>query len=208
MAYEDEEEPVNWAEYHDEDRGREQYEEDLIAEFTADRLKSYYVDHPEIAAPAFSALNKAKAFLASEPEAALVFADSAIEITLKLVLLKPVVYGLVHTEAVATFVMSLIPRTGGITTLKELLFGILAEFGGVDLATLKRFGSSQTMWEEVQTVRTARNCVGHEGKPATPAVAKLAVDVGSEILEKTFPTVMQKLGLHLHGSTICHKDHE
>src|SRR4051794_27118334 len=90
---------------YDEDDRRDQYEAELadkaIAEFTADRLRSYYVDHPELAAPAFAALEKARAFLPSDPEAALIFADSAIEIALKSVLLKPVVYGLVHTEAVA-----------------------------------------------------------------------------------------------------------
>jgi hypothetical protein len=195
---------------YDADDERERYEaevaEKAIAEFTADRLKSYYVDHPELAAPAYLALEKAKGFLPSEPEAALVFAYSAIEMALKAVLLKPVVYGLVHTEAVATVVMSLIGN-GGVGVFRDLLFGILELFGGVNLKTLKRDGAGQLLWEEIERVRKARNHVMHAGGPANPKDACLGLDVASEILGNTFPTVMKKLGLHLHGSVICQKYH-
>jgi hypothetical protein len=77
------EEPFDRSEYGEDD-GRDEYEAELaekaIAEFTSERLKSYYVDHPELAAPAYLVSEKAKGFFPSEPEATLVFAYSAIEI--------------------------------------------------------------------------------------------------------------------------------
>jgi hypothetical protein len=69
--------------------------------------------------------------------------------------------------------MSLIGN-GGVGVFKDLLFGILELFGGVNLRTLKRDGSNQLLWEEIERVRKARNLVIHAGKPANSKDACLA----------------------------------
>src|SRR5437016_11002375 len=82
-----------WAAEH-----RDELFQQAVREFTADRLKSYYVAQPRLALPALDSLKESQSLLASHPKAALVFAMTAIEVTIKTVLLKPIVFGLVHTE--------------------------------------------------------------------------------------------------------------
>ena len=90
-------------------------------EFASDRLISYYTKHPNVAEPALRQLAKAKALLQADTEAALVFADSAVEIMFKFVLIRPLLYGLVHTESAAELVLTLIPNSRGVEHLLSLI---------------------------------------------------------------------------------------
>ena len=66
------------------------------------------------------------------PRAAIVFAATAMELAVKTVLLRPIVYGLVHDESVAEFVTELTTQhTRGIETFKKLLTAILKRLGGI-----------------------------------------------------------------------------
>src|ERR1039458_3061309 len=95
-----------WAEEHDEELYRQHYE-DAVKEFTAERLQSYYITHPTLAEPANGILRDAQSLTQSNRRAALVFAVIAIELAIKTVLLKPIVFGLVHMEGLARFITEL-----------------------------------------------------------------------------------------------------
>ena len=85
----------------------EEHSKQAIEEFTAERLQSFYLNKPLLAKPSFDALVESRSLLRSHPTAALVFAASATEVSLKEVLLKPVVYGLVHSESAAGLIAEL-----------------------------------------------------------------------------------------------------
>ncbi len=76
----------------------ESHREDIIDEFVSERMASYYRNHPDLTAPAEAAIDEARDLLEVSPTASLVFSRSAIEITLRDVLLKPVAFGMVHDE--------------------------------------------------------------------------------------------------------------
>ena len=83
-----------------------EHREQAISEFIAERLRSYYALHPDVTTPGVRAYKEAKALLVGGHfSAALVFASSATEIFLKAALLRPIVYGLVHSEALAQAVV-------------------------------------------------------------------------------------------------------
>jgi hypothetical protein len=139
----------------------------------------------------------------SFPQAALVFAVTAAELVWKKVLLEPIVFGLVHTEGLATFVTELTTKHTGMDRFKKLLTAILAEFGGVDLMAYKRSDSSKTLWQEICEIQKARNDLVHEGKSA-PDAPDLALSVADTLMNVIFPRVTTKLGLHLHEKmTVC-----
>lgn len=75
-----------------EEIGRELYPDhkiQAIEEFTADRLRSFYVAHPDVMRPAVDSLQEGKALRAlGKHSAALVFFVTAIELLLKATLLK------------------------------------------------------------------------------------------------------------------------
>jgi hypothetical protein len=117
--------------------------EQAVSEFTADRLKSYYLAHPNVADKAKASLLYAQSLMASHPLASLVFATSAVELAIKVVLLQPVIYGLVHQEALAPFIMELATQHTGAKRFHDLLFEILTRFGGVNLKEFRRPGSGK-----------------------------------------------------------------
>ena len=183
--------------------------EDAIRDFTAERLQSYYVAHPNLAVPSYDSLAYAQSLLRSHPKAALVFAVTATELAIKTVLLKPIVFGLVHTEALAAFITDLTTQHTGMDRFQTILTEILARFGGVDLKVFKRADSTKTLWYEIGEVQTARNAVAHRGESVDDAKAELAIAVAETLLKNIFPQVLAKLELHLHEPmTVCADRHD
>jgi len=195
-----------------EDEARyEQWLADLYAEhskeankeFIVERLQSYYLKHPLLASAPFGSLTESRVLLAKHPSAALVFGSTAVEVGLKVVLLKPIVYGLVHDASAADLITDLAVSHGG-DKYRDLLFHILAKFGGVDLLEFRRASSEKALWEEIQIVQKRRNTVLHRAELASNEEAEQSVAVASVVLEELFPAVVTNLGLHLHGGVrVC-----
>jgi hypothetical protein len=185
----------------------EHYDE-AVKEFTAERLRSFYVAHPDLAMPAHEALLYAKSLMPSYPRAALVFAVTATELAVKTVLLKPIVFGLVHTDGMASFITDLVTAHSGMDRFQKLLTEILAKIGGVDFKTFKRSGSAGALWEEIGEVQKARSAVIHRGEAVDDAKADLAIAVAATLLNDMFTLVLAKLDLHLHPPmTVCDRSH-
>jgi hypothetical protein len=185
----------------------EHYEE-AIKEFTVERLQSYYVVHPQLASPAHGSLLYARSLMPSYPRAALLFAVTAIELAVKSVLLKPIVFGVVHTEALASFIMDLTTEHTGMERFRTLLTEILAQFAGVDLMRYKRCDSAVELWKEIKEVQRVRNAVLHRGESVDDSNAELAIAVAETLLNGIFPQVLAKLNLHLHEPlTVCGQKH-
>jgi hypothetical protein len=200
-----------WARENAYDLFREEHHEEAISEFTSERLQSYYLKHPDLAGPARNSLLYAQSLMPTFPQAALVFAVTAIELAVKNVLLKPIVFGLVHAENLASFVTELTTKHAGMGRFQKMfteINNILVDVSGIDLKDYKRDGSAKTLWQEIIETQTVRNGVVHEGKNAPDGTADLAISVATTLLDQLFPQVVQKLGLHLHDSlTVCGSVH-
>lgn len=183
-----------WAEEHKSELAAQ-----AIQAFTADRLQSYYLNHPDMAKVALQMMGEMGALLPQHRIAGLLFATSAIEITLKHLLVKPILSGLVHNEAVANIVMELAPREAGSDAFRVLLFGVLNSIAGVDLATHKRSGSNRMLWDEWKQLRKERNSLIHDGVPPGDEMLASFDAVAVEFLNVIFPKVLQRLGLHTTG---------
>jgi len=182
----------------------EEHKKEAIEEFTYERLQSYYINNKLMAKPAFFALSEARRLIESSKSAALIFAAIAMEVGLKTTLLKPIVYGLVHTESVAALITNLTISHTGMDRYRNLLFQVLKDHGGIDLSNFKRTESNKTLWEEINKVQKDRNAIMHRTEKAGIEDADLALAVASEILESIFPEIISKMGLHLHdGYRIC-----
>ncbi len=169
-----------------------------IEEFTAERLQSFYVANPLVAEAPLRSLAEARRLLPEHFTAAHIFAAIAVEVGLKVTLLKPVVYGLVHSESIAGIIADLVIRYTSLSKFNDPLFRILSEYGGVDLKSFKRSGSSKPLWEEMQELQQRRNKIIHQADLVSKEEATKAIAIASEILEALFPSVVAKLGLHIH----------
>jgi hypothetical protein len=71
------------------DKFLESHKDDIIDEFISERMTAYYRHHPNLTVPADTAIGEAQKLIEISPAASLVFSRSAVEITLRDVLLKP-----------------------------------------------------------------------------------------------------------------------
>src|SRR5437867_7551263 len=122
-----------------------EHSKEAVKEFTAECLQSYYLKDPLLASASFRSLTESRVLLPEHPSAALVFGTTAVEVGLKVVLLKPIVYGLVHDTSAAGLITDLAVSQGG-DKYRDLLFHILSEFGGVDLRNFRRPSSTRPLW--------------------------------------------------------------
>jgi hypothetical protein len=179
------------------------YEEHRGDEFTTERLQSYYRDNPELAAPAGDLLAEARALLESSPRAALVLGASAGEVGVKAVILRPIVHGLVHSEAAAGLISELAVGHTGVERFAALLSRVLADHGGTNVAEYRRAGGDRPLLEELKQIQQRRNGVLHRGEQANREGADQAIDVAATLLENLFPTVLSSLQMHVHDWSIC-----
>jgi len=195
-----------WAEYAQDAARAEFYDKlynETINAFATSRLQAFYLAHPMVIQAPLEALNEARSLAFQHPSAALVFAVAATEVCFKAALLKPIFYGLVHTESSAELLMELAiaPRE---ERLVQIMQKILAKHGGVDLHSFKRSGSAQTLWKEIQTLVRRRNAILHRCESASHNEAARAIGVAEAMIEVIFPATIAKLGLHVHqGLRVC-----
>ena len=92
---------------------------------------------------------------------------------------------------------------------QKLLAGIVSEFTSFELSTLRRPGSSLTLWQEIKTVQEARNGVVHRGETVEEEMATQSIEIAEMLLNVILPDVLSKLDLHVHPPiTICNETHE
>ena len=175
-----------------------EHKQQAIEEFTAEKLQSYYIAHPHVAEAPSRSLAQSRELLSKDPTAAFIFAAIAIEVGLKVALLKPVVYGLVHSESVAGIITDMVIVHTGYDRFRQLLLHILSNYGGIDLTQFKRSKSSKLLWEEMKEVQKQRNQIIHSAKTAIAEESEKAVAVASAILEELFPSVVKNLGFHVY----------
>ena len=173
--------------------GADLYDE-VIVKFTSERVQSYYVANPKLAERSLWALSKARTLRRHHPDASLVLAVTAAEVGLNSCLLKPILHGLVHDNAMAMVIAELVPEQRNLK-FRDLLFGILQKYGGIDLQVYKRAGITKTLWEELKEIQKLRNLVVHRAEAIATADAKKAFEIASLIIETLFPAVITKLGL-------------
>ena len=176
----------------------EEHKEQAIQEFTVERLQSYYIHYPDIAKPAFHALSEARQLISRHPTASFIFSAISIEVGIKVTLLKPVVYGLVHSESLASIITDMVIRQTSIDRFQRLLFKILSEYGGIDLDILKRPRSPKLLWDEMKNVQKRRNQVVHRAESVNINESKQALSVAAYVLENIFPNLVEYIKLRIH----------
>lgn len=170
---------------------------EAVEQFTFERMRSYYASHRKIAIPVVSIYREAETLIAQSPSAAAVLFVTAIELGLKITLLKPVIYGLVHNEQVADLVSDLAVKHNGLDRFKPLLARLLAQYAEIDFHAFTIEGHKKTLWEEFTELQEARNGLVHRGKPVSAEHAALARDVAVMVIGSFLTPTLAGLGLKL-----------
>jgi len=193
-----------WDEFYDR-MSEELYpdhRDQAIAEFTEKRLQSYYLKNPNAMRPAVDAIQEGKKLQANgHHSAALVFFVTAIEVLLKATLLKPIVSGLIHNEALSEIIVKNALGQSGFSRYESLLSKIFQELAGVDLPAISRDGSSTPILRECSTIQEKRNKIVHQGGRCTDTEAEISRTVAVAVFELIVRQVLSSIGLFVgeHG---------
>lgn len=170
-----------------------------IEEFTAERLKSFYVTNPQVMVPAVLAYREAKNLKANGHDSAcVVFSVTAMEVFFKATVLKPVIYGLVHHDSLAAIVVEHTLGQTGFDRYKTLLSRLYLDLASIDLITMKRPESERPLLEEAMTIQKLRNRIIHQGQSCSAEDATHALSVTSAVYSKVVLPLLTKLGLGVH----------
>jgi len=175
------------------------HKQQAIEEFSSDRLRSYYVKNPHVMRPAIEAAHEAKALIAAGRHSpALVFSASAIELLLKATLLRPVVYGLVHNEALAEIIVQqVVGRQTDIDRYKVLLAGLFHNLAGIELMAIRRDGAKAPLLQEAKQYQTLRDKILHQGVHCSQKDSETAYSVTITIIIKVVSPMLSALGLKI-----------
>lgn len=180
------------------------HKQQAIEEFTAERLCSFYIQHPAIMRPAVEAIQEAKALLAAERYApALVFSASAFELLLKATLLRPVVYGLVHHDALAELVVQrVVGRQTDIGRYEGLLARLFEELAKINLRAICREGVTTPLMKEATELQGLRDRILHQGVHCTREEAERAFQVAVSIYDNIVVPMIGALQLRVGAKGI------
>lgn len=173
-----------------------EHKEQAIEEFIEERLQSYFIKNPEVALPAMHAYSEAnELFELKHYSAALVFYATSIEQFLKFAILKPIVYGLLHNEALAEVIVDLTLKQTGIERYKNLIEKIFEKIVSTDVNTIKRTQSQKPILLEISEVQDVRNKIIHKGYEAIFEEAEKARNVTSGIFFDVLVPLLDAISL-------------
>ncbi|MBY7981326.1 hypothetical protein KW452_02135 [Vibrio fluvialis] len=162
----------------------EEHREQAIEEFIFERMQSYYWQNPKLAVNAINFLRKGKKTLENDPTISLIYTAISTEVLIKSVLLKPIVYGMVHNEYAADLISSNLLKQSGVDRFKELVFSVIDENVdlGCSITKYRRPNSPDTLWREREIVQRLRNDVMYKAVECSYEQAQQAIDIASEFI--------------------------
>lgn len=170
-----------------------------IEEFTAERLRSFYLKNPEVMRPALVAFGEAKSLHESKHyAAALVFSVTSIELFLKATLLKPVVYGLIHNDALSDIIVQYALGQSGFDRYRSLLAKLFSDIAKIDLNEIRREGAGKSLLDEALDIQKTRNKVIHQGVVCEESESALAKEIATLVLGRIVVQMFDTLGLDVH----------
>lgn len=171
-----------------------EHKEQAIDEYIEERMHSYYLNNPYLIQPPIDCYNHANELLQISPQSALVMYTTAIELFLKSVLLKPVLYGMIHNENIANVIVDSTTKQSGFTRYNKLLSILCLHAADTKLEDIKGMNGKPIL-AEAEEVQDIRNRVIHQGYVASVEEMGKAKNIASLILTQVVEPVLNNMNL-------------
>lgn len=184
-----------------EELARELYpshRDQVIREFTSARLRSYYLKEPDLAVNGRRAFHQAKQlYQLGHLGPALVCGVTVIEVFFKAAFLRPVIYGLVHSDALAEAVVKAALSQPGYKRYEPLLAKLYSELVGKELNSFRRKGSTKPILVDASEAQAVRNRVVHEAYAPTDDEARQAIGSAAIVMVNIWRPMLHALDLRI-----------
>ena len=173
-----------------------EHKEQAIDEFIEERMHSYYLKNPKIIQAPIDSYLHAEELVGISPRGALVMYTTAIELFLKAVLLKPVLFGMINNENVAELIVNSSVSQTGFKRYKKLLNSLCLCVANIELSDIKGT-SEKPILDEAGEIQEIRNRVVHQGHKASVDDMEKAKNIASLILKDVVFPVLRKMNLEV-----------
>ena len=174
------------------------HQEQAVSEFTSERLRSYYLKNPDLAVNGPPMFKQAKElYRVGHLGPALVCGVTVIEIFFRTAFLRPVIYGLVHSDALAEAVVKAALSQTGYKRYEPLLVKLYSELVGKELNSFTRKGFTKPILVEASEAQSNRNRVVHDGYQPTDEEARQAIGAAAIVMVNIWRPMLNALGLRL-----------
>lgn len=177
-----------------------EHKEIAIEEFIEERMQSYFLQNPNIIAPAIDCSNHANQLMEVSPQGALTMYTTAIELFIKSALLKPVLFGMVHNENIAGLIVDSSIGQSGFSRYNKLLTALCIHAANIDLASIKGM-QKKPILKEAEQIQAIRNKVVHQGYKATAEEMGQSKNIAYLMLTEVVEPVLKNLNLVISNNT-------
>jgi hypothetical protein len=171
-----------------------EHKEQAIDEFIEERMHSFYLKNSNIIQPPIDCYHHANELMDVSTSCALIMYTTAIELFLKSVLLKPVLYGMIHNEHIANMIVDISTNQTGFSRYSKLLSALCLFAAGTKLSDIEGM-TKKPILIEAEEVQRIRNRVIHQGYVATSNEMKMAKNNAHLILLDVVEPVLNNMNL-------------
>ncbi len=170
------------------------HKEQAVDEFIEERMYSYYIANPNIIQAPLDCYHHANDLLQVSPQCALIMYTTSIELYLKSVLLKPILYGMIHNESIANMIVDSSIGQTGFSRYNKLLSTLCFHAADIKLSEIKGMDNKPIL-TEAEEVQKIRNRVVHQGYRATVKEMGKARNIANLILLEVVEPVLNNMNL-------------
>jgi len=118
--------------------------------------------------------------------ATVLFTATAVEITLKKLILEPLIAGLIHNSSAAPLITTALVGNHALHRARELAVGLLKEAADIDLKVHIRKGATGPFLNEMKALAAKRDGIIHRGEMKDDAEAANALLLADEMMNGVF----------------------
>ncbi|MCK4445604.1 MAG: hypothetical protein KAW56_00820 [Candidatus Marinimicrobia bacterium] len=171
-----------------------EHKEIAIEQFIEERMQSYFLANPNIIDTPMKCSNDAGKIMEVSLACSLVMFTTAIELYLKSVLLKPVLYGMIHNEKIANIIVDSSTNQSGFTRYNKLLSALCQHAAGIDLSSILGMRGKPIL-KEAEYIQKVRNKVVHQGYKVTVKEFGHSKNIAYLMLTEVVEPVLNNLDL-------------
>lgn len=174
-------------------------------EFIFDQVHSYYKENPYVAREPLQRFQESKLLFSQKfYTSAFLFAVVSIEVGIKFIALKPILYSLAFNTAAGELLYENTFKLKGISQIPNLYFHVLKDTTDMDLKDIKRAKGSKKLWDELSDLQKLRNEVLHQARTIIRQESEQSIEIAESVYNEIIPKVLDKFSFHLKDGKISY----
>lgn len=171
--------------------------------FIYERIDSFYKENPNIVkAPIKNLADSRALFEKGFLTAAFLHAVISIEVGIKAVAIKPILYSLTINRNAGDLLYKHTFKQKSLQYIPKFYYQIVKDISGLDFRTIFRGDIESSIWDEWSVLQELRNKVVHQGVSVELIETKNAIDVASYVCNEIIPSILDRFSCHIEECII------